>query len=120
MSSFNYDASAATAKRLLTKFGQQVTLTEKASSGGPPGVPTSPTDARTVEGMAVILDFRNSEVDGTVIQSGDAKLILEPAAGIPDNGMTTNINGKTWRVHDWSPLAPAGDVVLYKIQLRRV
>lgn len=120
MATFNYESSAATAKRLLTKFGQQVTLTEKASSGGPPGVPTSPADARTVEGMAVILDYRNTEIDGTVIQSGDAKLILEPDAGTPDNGMTSTINGKAWRVHDWAPLAPAGDVVLYKIQLRRV
>lgn len=116
--SFDYAASAATAKRLLAKFGQSMTFKAPDRYDGPPSAGVT-IPGRSIAGTGVILDYKNSEIDGTVIQTGDAKVIIEATSEPPENGMRADINGKRWRVEDWSPLAPAGKVVMYTLQVRR-
>lgn len=118
--SFNYDKSATTARRLLTKFGQPMTLTlPDTVEDGPPGVGGNVVPGRSITGVGVKLNYQNSEIDGALIQAGDAKIILEPTAEPPENGMTTTIDGNEWRVMDFMPLAPADTVVVYTLQVRR-
>lgn len=120
MTAFNYTKSAATASRLLTKFGKPMTFTFADSvEDGPPGVGGDVVTGRSVTGVGVKLNYQNSEIDGTLIQAGDAKIILEPTAEPPENGMTTTIDGSEWRVMDFMPLAPADTVVIYTLQVRR-
>ncbi len=119
--SFDYTKSAATAARLLDKFGQSLTFSlPDTEEGGAPGVPGIVVPGRSITGRGVILDYDNREIDGTVIQSGDAKVMIEATSEPPANGMTATINGKTWRVEDWRELAPSGVVVMYTLQVRRV
>lgn len=121
MATFNYQRSRATAKRLLTKFGQDMTFSlPDREEGGAPGVPGTTIPGRSISGKGVILDYSNGEIDGTVIQSGDSRVILEATDGEPAVGMIATINGRNWRIMDWSPLAPAGTTVINTIQLRRV
>lgn len=120
MTSFNYTKSAATAQRLLTKFGKSLTLTlPDTVEDGPPGVGGTTVPGRSIAGQGVKLNYQNSEIDGTLIQAGDAKIILEATSEPPENGMLITIDGSEWRVMDWSPLAPADTVVIYTIQARR-
>ena len=118
---FNYPKSAATAKRLLSKFGQPMTFSlPDRTEGGAPGVPGTVKPGRSITGRGVILSFDNSEIDGTVIQTGDARVLLEATAEPPETGMKATINSETWRVEAFEPLAPAGVVVMYTVHVRRV
>lgn len=120
--SFNYAKSAATAKRLLlTKFGRPLTLSlPDTVEDGPPGVGGTVVPGRSITGQGVKLSYNNSEIDGTLIQAGDAKIILEATTEPPANGMRITIDGSEWRVMDFMPLAPADIVVIYTLQVRRV
>jgi len=119
--SFDYTKSAATAARLLDKFGQSLTFSlPDRTEGGAPGVPGTTIPGRSITGRGVMLDYDNSEIDGTTIQTGDARVLIEATDEPPANGMTAAINGKTWRVEDWRELAPAAIVVMYTLQVRRV
>lgn len=119
--SFDYAKSAATAKRLLTKFGQPLTLSlPDTEEGGAPGVPGTTIPGRSITGVGVKLDYDNAEIDGTVIQTGDARVLLEATSEPPANNMTLTIAGNQWRVENWQPLEPADTVVMYTLQIRRV
>lgn len=118
--SFDYTKSATTARRLLTKFGKPLTFSlADTVEDGPPGVGGTTIPGRSITGVGVKLNYANSEIDGALIQAGDAKIILESTAEPPENGMTTTIDGSAWRVMDFIPLAPADTVVIYTLQVRR-
>lgn len=119
--SFDYAKSAQTARRLLAKFGKPMTFTlADTVEDGPPGVGGNVVPGRSITGQGVKLNYQNSEIDGALIQSGDAKIILEATGEPPENGMTTTIDGNEWRVMDFMPLAPADTVVIHTLQVRRV
>jgi len=117
---FNYTKSAATAKKLLTNFGQDLTFTKASVSGGQDqfGNPLPGTTELTVTGKGVALEYKRAEIDGTNIVMGDQKLILEATADAPEIEMTVPIQGKTFRVMDVMPLEPAGTTVIYTLQVR--
>ena len=119
--SFDYAKSAATAARLLDKFVQSLTFSlPDRAEGGAPGVPGTTIPGRSITGVGVKLDYKNREIDGTVIQTGDARILLEATSEPPANGMTLTIAGIEWRVENWQPLEPADTVVMYTLQVRRV
>jgi len=118
--SFDYGKSAATAARLLDKFGQSLTFSlPERTEGGAPGVPGTIIPGRSITGVGVKLDYDNREIDGTVIQTGDARVLIEATNEPPENGMTLSIAGNQWRVENRQPLEPADIVVMYTLQIRR-
>lgn len=116
---FNYTASRATAKRLLTSFGQSVTITGTSAevfdpaTGGYTGGGTV-----TITGVGARTKFKTMEIDGEAVQKGDVKLVFEGGAGVPLVGYTATLDGVVYRVMDAMPLVPAGTVVIYTLQLR--
>ena len=119
MSAF-YTNASNTARSLLLKFGQAVTLTGTSSSGEydpATGEVITPTTS-SVTGVGALFGYNANEIDGTIIQSGDSKLTLY-TNGSPEIGMTTVLNGSTWRVESIDTLAPAGEVVYYVLRLRK-
>lgn len=120
MTAFNYTKSAATAWSLLSKFGKSLTFSlPDTVEDGPPGVPGITIPGRIITGQGVKLQYSNSEIDGELIQSGDAKIIIEATTEPPENGMRITIDDSEWRVMDFMPLAPADTVVIYTLQIRR-
>lgn len=117
---FNYAKSAATARKLLANFGQDLTLTKASVLGGTDevGNPLPGTDELVITGKGVSLDYNRQEIDGTNIIMGDQKLILEATDNAPEVEMTVPVNGKTFRVMDVMPLEPAGTTVIYTLQVR--
>lgn len=115
-----YADMQATAQELLTDFGQPVTLIEEGrpaggfdASGNPQGAVASIASV----GVGAALDYRLNEIDGTVIQSGDCKLLYK--GDLPLIGMSVTLSGSKWRVIDVMPLQPGGIVVMYELQLRK-
>jgi hypothetical protein len=113
-----YARMAATARKLLISRGQPIVFTRTAATFDPATGTNSSPVVTQLTGCGVALDYRLDEIDGTAIQMGDVKVLLEPVAGAPAIGDTATINGRAMRVMNVSPLQPAGEVVLYELQLR--
>lgn len=129
MATFDYAASAATASRLLAKFGQDVTLS-KTTPGDYDPVTGESSDPVTVAqtASAVLLDYSAKEsgarfADGSQVMIGDKKCLIE-AKGLnwPPDALTvlTDAAGTAWQIDQVRELAPAGaPVVMYTANATR-
>lgn len=128
MSDFDYTKSAATAERLLQKFGQAVTLVRPSTS--PPtydpatGIST-PVAPASYAGRGAVFDYKQTDVNATLVQAGDQRLYLSPfqadGSAMPEPVTSDDVvlaNGKTYSVVRGGEVNPAGTVVLYDLQLR--
>lgn len=117
----SYQRAKALVERLLTKKGQPVTLVK---AGNPStgydenGDPISATPDVTISGVGASLNYSINEIDGTVIQSGDCKLLFQ-GDGSPEVDMTVTLSSIKWRIVAVMPLSPGGIVVMYELQLRK-
>lgn len=120
---FNYARAAETALRLLTTFGQSVTMTRTVVGGYDPntGV-TSPDQVTTATVKAAILPYSNGDklAVGDMVRQGDRKVYIAPGTFAPD-ALTrlTEADGTVWQLESVEPLAPAGTVVLYTANATR-
>ncbi|MBF0675588.1 hypothetical protein [Pseudomonas sp.] len=134
MSAF-YDRMAATALRLIERFGQTITLRDITEGVYDPvtgeDTPSEPADQPA---QAILQDYPAqmsgmSYADGTVIRQGDKKILV--AALTTDSSgqkvqltppqMTTQViaGGVTWAVVNIKEISPAGTPLVYEIQGRR-
>lgn len=119
--SFDYADLALTADELLVEFGASATLSRTIAGGYDPEAGISAEQSVDVQNItAVCIDYDAKFIDGTLVLRGDkqvfmsAKDVTPPAAG----------DKFTWQGGEYSviavtPLAPAGIVALYELQVRR-
>lgn len=115
---FNYANAQATAERLIAQFGQTATLTKYTSTG------TAYAPSRSATGygvIVVIMDYRNSEIDGTLVKQGDKRIYLstDGLTVTPATTDTITLESVVHLIIDVRPLSPGGTVVYYEIQARR-
>lgn len=117
-----YDRAAATSKRLLAKYGQTITLTR--------AIPTAEYDPVTgeieaadssVTAVGVVFDYERREIDGTMVQQGDAHLYLSPDIRMTpiQQDIIRLATGEIFKIVTVKSVAPSGQVVLWDIQLRK-
>lgn len=121
MSDF-YDSMAATADELIAEFGQACVLTSisdgaynpETGEAGPVSTPYAVT--------AAILAYPQNFIDGSLIRSTDKRALMSPVGltVIPKPGDTlTDAVGTLFHVVDAKETAPAGQVVLWTLQVRK-
>jgi hypothetical protein len=131
---FDYARTAATAERLLTRFGQP--LVYKAKREGT----YDPATGKVTYGylgeewleqevQAVVLQFDLAKVDGTLIRMTDLRVLLaptlakEPRKGdvivIPVAEYGAPAGFEEYEVVGSQTISPAGLVVLYEAQARK-
>lgn len=121
--SFDYTQSAATAQRLLARFGKAITVRKQQAGAYDPA--TSSVSINNVDTVAqgVLLEYKDGQANapGTMIQVGDKKLLLSPAnfSADPIASDLVLADGATWNIVKVKALRPAGVTVLYELQLRR-
>jgi hypothetical protein len=114
-----YSEMAAEAKALLAEFGQSITIV--TTTQGAHDVNTGTTSDSTVTQTnlkAVVSKYKTAEIDGTKIQQGDCKVIVESAANPTVNSVVTTASG-TFTVIDFDQIAPSGETVIWKLQVRK-
>lgn len=117
MSSFNYAATAATATRLLERFGAAATLKHVTGEVYDPETSTNvPTYADTPTTMAVFA-YDQKYIDGTLIRQGDQRAYCAPGVE-PVQGDRLVWGAKTFEVISAKPIAPAQIPVLFEAQIR--
>ncbi|KIF56233.1 hypothetical protein [Pseudomonas fluorescens] len=122
MSAF-YDRTAATALRLITQFGQPVTIRATTVGEYDPEAGSAPPDStkeQTAQG--ILLDFTGQEFqNNSLIKQGDKKLKVaaQGLEWVPDLLNKVIIQGRTWSiVPPLKEVNPAGTPILYELQVR--
>ena len=115
-----YDRAAATAIRLLDKYGQSATVTRVTEGQYDPSTGTVEQVEQAFPCMAVVVPYNIAQVDGALVQSTDMQAYVSPyITATPEPGDTLTLaNGKNYTIVRSSPLAPAGTVVLHQLQVR--
>ena len=118
---FDYAGKRDTSDRLLTKFGQSVSLRRTSSTGNEWDPIVTTADYAT---LAAILDYNSRQIDGENILVTDRRALIAAgpltALGItsiapPDSIVVGGVAVPVVRV---MPLNPAGVLVMYDCQLR--
>jgi hypothetical protein len=121
--SFNYAGSAATATRLLKRFGAAAELIR--ADGPPvynPETGTTEPAETTVQTTAAVFDFDQKYIDGTLVLQGDKQAFCAPGQRV-EQGNKLNYKDDTGamriaQVVAVKAIAPAGTPVLYVAQIR--
>ena len=120
MTAFDYSRSAATALRLLARFGQSGYV-RRPTSSGPAHNPTAGTPANHAATFAVV-DYNASEVDGSRILATDKRALLAVGT-LTVTPTTTDLlveaDASVYKIVRVSTIKPAGTVVMYDLQVRR-
>lgn len=117
----DYDEIAAGALESIAEAGQPVTLHRKGPAG--PFVPGQPVTPSVLDypGTGTLFGYKQRDIDGTLIKHSDQRLLLAPQIDVePKTGDMVAVSGSSYAVVNVEVVAPAGVVVLYKLQLRGV
>jgi hypothetical protein len=111
---------AATASRLLTRYGETVTVETPETGGFNPitGEPSDGEPGTIYTGKGYPGRYQKGEVNGTTIQSGDIRLVLELLEQRPQVGWSVTVDSSTYRIMDVNPIRKTGADVIYICQLR--
>ena len=118
---FDYARPAATAKRLLTRFGQVVTIIKRTTPGAyDPATGTVSGGTVGYSCAGAVMNYASRDIDGTLVQRGDVRVLLAPDAAFePKPGDTVTLADTTeLTVINAQATKPAGSPVLYEVQAR--
>jgi hypothetical protein len=117
VTAFNYAATAATATRLLERFGAAATINRQTTGAYDPETGTAPVTTTTLATTAAVFAYDQKYIDGTLIKQGDQRAYCAPT-NAPAQGDQLVWQGGTFEVIAVKPVSPAGVPVLYEAQIR--
>jgi hypothetical protein len=109
---------AATASKLLSKFGGVVSVSRTTGSAvNPITGAVTPGSTTTLTAKGLITDFDTRLIDGTTIQNGDRLLVIDNTF---EPSMTDRpvIGSQQWNIVSIMTKKPANVAVVYMIQVR--
>jgi hypothetical protein len=117
---YDYAGTAASATKLLTKFGRTVTRTTYTAGTFDQATQTvSPSTAASSRiGVLFDIDGKRTTIRGTLVQVGDKELYLDASAAVALTDHYT-IGGVEYIVLSFEEINPAGTAVLHILHLRR-
>lgn len=78
MTAFDYNASAATVTRLLTKFGASATLKSFSGTAYDPSTGTNAPTYTPLPTTAAVFSMAQKYINGTTILQGDQTALVDP------------------------------------------
>lgn len=120
----DYSKTASRADQSLRRKGGIVVLRRVVTGEYDPGLGTAPTITTDYEGTGVKINYEAENIDGTLIQAGDQKLLLSPLQrnGAPMPAPTAAdlvlFGGVSYTVKAIETTAPVDVSVLHTLQLR--
>lgn len=121
---FDYARLARTAQRLIDRFGVPETITGYTDSPNPAGANKPPIRTlATLTANAVFLDIDQKLIDGTLIKTGDMKVLLSALNfDIPPKlkGTISRLTeNEVWNIEEVKPLNPGGIKLIYTLLVRK-
>jgi hypothetical protein len=117
VASFNYPATAATATRLLVRFGAACTLVRTTEGAYNPATGSNTVTVENLPTTAAVFAYDQKYIDGTLILAGDQLAYCAPAVE-PKQGDSFTWAGVPRTVIAVKPISPAGIPVLFEAQIR--
>ena len=119
MSGFDYAKSAATALRLIQRFGAAAQVVAKATAYDPATGTNTGTES-SADCSACVIDAEKSSIDGTLVLAGH-RVALVAAVGLaePKVGAKLMWQGAPLVISVVKTLAPSGVLVLYELQVKQ-
>lgn len=120
----DYTKTAARADQSLRRKGGIVVLRQVLTGEYDPGLGAAPATTTDYEGNGVKIAYEAENIDGTLIQAGDQKLLLSPLQrnGAPMPAPTSAdlvlFGGASYTVRTVETTAPVDVAVLHTLQLR--
>lgn len=122
---FDYSRPAATALRLLTKFGQTVTLRVSGAAVYDPTTQTSTPTLTDYSRIGAVFDY-GTQTAGEMLQNGTTALAadrqLYMSAGTirpPVSAHVIFTSGEIWTIVNVKSIDPAGIPVMYECRIRQ-
>lgn len=111
---------AATATRLLTKFGDPVLIEFETGGDVDPatGVVTTPPTENELTGFGYPSRYRNMDVDGANVLASDIRFVTQQLSQRPQKGWDATVDGTKYRVMNVQPIRSQGEDIIYICQLR--
>jgi hypothetical protein len=103
---------------MLTKYGQAVTITRQTTGAYDPATGSAAIVETTQTGVGALFDFETAEIDGTLIQQNDKKLLLNAIVTAPLLNDKFTVNTIIYTVVNIKELNPAGTAVMFELALR--
>ena len=114
-----YSGLKSVSANLLQDKGRLLTFSRETETAFDPKTGKQNISASTYTGYGAAFNYNTKEIDGSNIQNGDIRLLLESPTTPPNNGDTATIDGNGYRIMNIKSVSPAGTVVVYQVQLRR-
>jgi len=112
-----YPRMKSLADRLLPKYGIEYSVTRKGTTTVVNGKEvTEPDQIFTATGVKT--DYQPREIDGTLIKTGDIRIVFQAEPEIKIGDLVT-VDIAQYRVVQPNPVKPADLTLCYKAQLRR-
>lgn len=107
--------------RLMVRFGSDMTLT-RAVLADPAYDPATGEMEATTPGTftvrGVFIDYRDREIDGTLVRAGDRKLLIDAAGSDTTPEIGDRVDGMRVQPHI-RVYAPNGTAIAWACQMRR-
>jgi hypothetical protein len=122
----DYSKTIQRADQSLRRKGGIVVLRQVVTGEYDPDLGAAPTTTTDYEGSGVKINYEAENIDGTLIQAGDQKLLLSPLQrnGAPMPTPTTAdlvlLGGASYTVRAVETTAPVDVAVLHTLQLRGI
>lgn len=117
MTTFNYANTAATATRLIARFGAACVLTRTGEPVYDPSTGITTPATTDMSTTAVVIDMPQKYVDGTLIKQGDKTAYCVPSV-VPVQGDVLTWQGAVFTIINVKPVSPAGVPVVFEAQIR--
>ncbi len=118
MSAFSQEMQQV-AVDLLTEFGQAVSfLREVKGSYDPNSLQNPVVSTTTYSGFGVPTAYLLPEIDGTLVQADDIKLLAHIMTEVPLTSDQVNLGGINYRIQRVVKTVVNGEDVIYELQLR--
>lgn len=117
---FDYSSLEASALRLITDKGRDVTLRAVAEGTYNPGTDTisGASESDSIVKM-VMRDFTTRELVETMIERGDKEALVAASGITAPEVNDVIVDGDEYKILNVQQVAPGDTTILYKLQLRR-
>lgn len=121
--SFDYSRLAASSIAQIADKGRTVSLVYKTQGTYNPATGTFSGQTSTTQSVKMLItNFNKTEIDETLIKSGDRLGLLAPQTDLtraPKTADKVTDNSETFTIVGIEEIKPGDTVLLYKLQLRK-
>jgi len=112
---------AAALREVARDVGEGIYLAKLIQVASAPSTPWDSAGETTVETEldAMVSDYAQSLIDGTLIRQGDKRVMVEATGPEPTQADKLEIDGVIYQIVNVKPLKPSGVALYYTLQCRR-